>query len=135
VWFYDQSAKRLYAAPRDLVPPDGKGDTRVRAVVVGFQGMGNGVSQLRIAWLEKYRPELKALLERARAAHAARRPFGETIPPPNSLYFQSNTLVKRPGEDAWHQAGTDEARQIMAEWRDWRGPTGQPPVISIPSIR
>ncbi len=135
VWFYDQSARRLYPAPRDLIPPDGNDDARVRAVVIGFQGLGNDISQLKIAYLEKYNPDLKALLERAQAAHAAQQPFGEKIPSQNSAYFQANTLVKRPGEAAWHDFGTDEARQIMGEWRQWRGPAGQPPMISVPSIQ
>jgi hypothetical protein len=135
VWFYDQSAQRLYPAPRDLIPPDGADDTRVRAVVIGFQGMGNSVSQLKIAYLEKYSREFKALLERAQAAHAAKQPFGEKIPSRDSDYFQNNMMVKRPGEASWHTAGTGEARQILAEWREWRGPAGQPPVISVPSMQ
>jgi len=135
VWFYDQSAKRLYPAPRDLIPPDGNNDNRVRAVVIGFQGIGNEISQLRIAYLEKYSPEFKALLERAQAAHAAKRPFLEKIPSQNSPDFQDNTLVKRPGEASWHAVSTEAARQIMAEWREWRGPAGQRPIISVPSIQ
>jgi len=133
VWFYDQSAQRLYSAPRDLIPPDGHDDTRVRAMVIGFQGLGNDVSQLKIAYLEKYSPEFKALLEKAEAAHAARRPFGDKVPSQNSAYFQDNTLVKRPGEASWHAIGAEEARKMMAEWREWRGPAGEPPVISVPS--
>ena len=125
VWFYDQSAKQLYPAPRDLIPPDGNNDNRVRAIVIGFQGMGNEISQLQIAYLEKYSPEFKALLERAQAAHAAKRPFAEKIPSQNSTDFQDNTLVKRPGEASWHAVNTEEARRIMAEWREWRGPAGQ----------
>jgi len=135
VWFYDQSAQRIYPAPRDLIPPDGDNDTRVRALVIGFQGLGNEVSQLKIAYLEKYSPEFKALLERAEAAHAAKRPFGEKIPSQSSAYSQDNTLVKRPGDASWRTAGTEEARQIMTEWREWRGPAGQPPIISVPSIQ
>jgi hypothetical protein len=135
VWFYDQSAKHLYAAPRDLIPPDGSDDTRVRAVVIGFQGMGNEPSQLKIAYLEKYKPELKALLDRAQAAHAAKRLFTEDIPSQSSAYFQDNTLVKRPGEESWHPIGSEEARQIIAEWRDWLGPAGQSPIISVPPIQ
>jgi len=73
-------------------------------------------------------------LERAQAAHAAKRPFGEKIPSQNSPDFQDNTLVKRPGEASWHAVSTEEARQIMAEWREWRGPAGQRPIISVPSI-
>jgi hypothetical protein len=135
VWFYDQSAKRLYPAARSLVPPDGTSEARVRAVVIGFQGVGNEVSQLKIAYLEKYSPEFKALLERAEAAHAAQRPFGEKIPSQNSDYFKDNTFVKRPDEASWHTIGNAEARQIMAEWRQWRGPAGQAPIISLPSIQ
>jgi hypothetical protein len=135
IWFYDQSTKRLYPAPRDLISPDGNDDTRVQAVVIGFQGLGNDATQLKIAYLEKYSPELKALLERAEKAHAAKLPFGEKIPLQGSADFQDNAFVKRPGEAAWHTFGTEEARQIMAEWRDWRGPAGQPPIISVPSMQ
>jgi hypothetical protein len=133
VWFYDQSAQRLYPAPRDLIPPDGNDDKRVRAVAIGFQGLGNDVSQLKIAYLEKYSPEFRALLERAQAAHAARRPFEETIPGQNSDYSRENTMVKRPGEDSWHTLASEEGREIMAEWREWRGPAGQSPIISVPA--
>jgi hypothetical protein len=132
VWFYDQGAKRLYSAPRDLIPPDGNDDTRVRAVVIGFKGLGNNPSQTKIAYLEKYSPDFKALLERAQAARAAKEPFTEKIPTRDIAYFQDNTLVKRPGEPSWHAMGSEEARQMMAEWRQWRGPAGQPPIISVP---
>lgn len=135
VWFYDQNARHLYPAPRGLVPPDGNDDNRVRAVVIGFQGMPNDESHLKIAYLEKYNPELKALLERAQAAHAARLLFTETMPSPGSTYFQDNTLVKRPGEPSWHTIGSDEARELTSEWREWRGPAGQRPIISVPTFQ
>jgi hypothetical protein len=133
VWFYDQSAKRLYPVPRGLIPPDGNDDTKVRAMVIGFQGMGNDINQLKIAYLEKYSSEFKALLERAEAAHAAGRPFGEKVPSQNSAYFKDNFFVKLPGEASWHAVGTGEARQIMAGWHEWHGPAGQRPIISVPS--
>jgi hypothetical protein len=132
VWFYDQSAARLYAVPRDLIPPDGASDTRVRAMVVRFQDMGKKIGELKVAYLEKYSPEFKALLERAQAAHAARLPFMEKLPSQNSEYYQDNTFVKRPAESSWHTLGSAEAREIMQEWRTWRGPAGQPPIISVP---
>jgi hypothetical protein len=135
VWFYDQSANRLYPAPRDLIPPDGDNDTRVRAMVIGFQGLGNNVSQLKIAYLEKYSPDLKALLERSVAAHAAKQPFTEKIPSRDSDYFQNNFLVKRPGEASWHTTDTEEARRLMADWREWHGPAGERPIISVPSMQ
>lgn len=132
VWFYDQSTARLYPAPRDLIPPDGHDEARVRAMVIGFQGLGNGLGQIKIAYLEKYSPEFKALLERAAAAHAARLPFWEKVPSESSAYYQSNTVVKRLDEASWHTVGTPEARQIMAEWHSWRGPNGELPIISVP---
>jgi hypothetical protein len=134
VWFYDQSAKRLYPAPRGLIPPDGNGANRVRAMVIGFQGMGNNVSQLKIAYLEKFSPEFKALLERAEAARAAQQPFHETVPGQSSDYYHQNTWIKRPDETEWHRAGTPEARQIMGAWHQWSGPAGQAPVIADPSV-
>ena len=133
VWFYNQTKGRLYSAPRSLIPPDGDDDTRVRAVVVGFQGTENKPSELKVAYLEKYSLEFKALLERAEAAHAARRPFMEKLPSQSSEYYLDNTFVKRPAESTWHPLGSDEAREIMAEWRNWRGPSGQAPIISVPS--
>jgi hypothetical protein len=134
VWFYDQAAHRLYPAPRDRIPPDGNDDSKVRAVVIGFRGMGNEVSQLKIAYLEKYGSELKALLERAEAAHAARKPFTERIPSGSSDEFKNNSFVKTPDEASWHTLGSDEAREIMSAWREWRGPTGQIPIVSVPTM-
>jgi hypothetical protein len=135
VWFYDQSSKKLYAAPRDLISPDGKDDRRVKAVVIGFQGLRNEPSQLKIAYLEKYSPEFKELLERAAAAHAAERQFKEQIPSQASSYFQNNTFIKRSDETAWHAIRSPEARQIMFEWQEWRGPNGEAPIISVPAGR
>jgi hypothetical protein len=135
VWFYDQSKQRLYAAPGDIISPDGKFDTRVRAMVIGFRGMGNDPENLRIAYLEKYSPDFKALLERANAAHRHRRPFTEKIPAPGSPYARENTFVKRPEEASWHSLGTAEARQILSQWRQWHGPAGEAPVISTPAAQ
>jgi hypothetical protein len=132
VWFYDQSTKRLYPAPRNLIPPDGGQEVRVRAMVIGFQGMGNQLPQLKIAYLEKYSPELKALLERAEYAHDAKRLFEEKVPSQNSAYFETNFFVKSPDEGEWHVSNSAEARRVMTEWRSWRGPGGQPPVVSAP---
>lgn len=132
VWFYDQNSARLYAAPRTLIPPDGENEARVRAMVIGFQGLGNGLGQIRIAYLEKYSPEFKALLQSAALAHAAKLPFWEKVPSESSAYYQSNAFVKRLDETSWHERGTPEARQIVAEWHSWRGPNGEMPIISVP---
>lgn len=135
VWFFDERANRLYAASARLIPPDGSEGNRVRANVVRFVGMPNDEGHVRIAYLEKYTPELKALLESAEAAHASRKPFAEKIPPQSSPYFRENTLLKRPGETTWHPLNGDEARQIVAEWHTWRGPNGELPMMSAPEAQ
>jgi hypothetical protein len=132
VWFYDEAAKRLYAASAELIPPDGSDGQRVRATVIRFLGMPNDKEHVRIAYLEKYTPELKGLLERAEAAHAARRPFTEKMPPRSSPYYQDNTLLKSPGETSWQSLSSEEAHRLKAEWHTWRGPDGQSPMISEP---
>ncbi|HEY3855747.1 MAG TPA: hypothetical protein VGO67_15270 [Verrucomicrobiae bacterium] len=133
VWFFDQKSNRLYPASRNRISPDSNDGNRVRAVVIGFKGLGNDPRQLKVAYLEKYSPEFNDLLERASAAHAASKLFAEEIPPPSSAYYQTNTFVKRPGDAEWRAVGSDEGRQIMADWREWHGPGGQTPVISVPS--
>ena len=136
VWFYDQSEKRLYEAPRDTIPPEegigGPGGDGVRAVVVAFRGEQSDPRKRRIAYLETHTPALKELLDRARAAHAAGRAFMERIPPRDSDYFCTNTLVKRVEEAEWHLIGSSEGRAVMSEWRSWRGPDGQPPIVCVP---
>ena len=136
VWFYDQSEKRLYEAPRDTVPPDkgigGPSEDGVRAVVVAFRGEQSDLHKRRIAYLETHTPALKQLLDRARDAHAAGRAFMERIPPRDSNYFRTNTLVKRVEETEWHLTGSAEGRAVMSEWQSWRGSGGQPPIVCVP---
>ena len=136
VWFYDQGTKHLYEAPRDTIAPDRAGGSHgrqgVRAVVVCFRGEQRDSRKRRIAYLEKYTLELKDLLERVRAARAAGQAAVEHIPARNSAYFQTNTLVKRPEEASWSPASSPEGQRIMAEWRAWRGPDGQSPIVCVP---
>ena len=136
VWFYDQSAKRLYEAPRQSIPAQagvgGRGEGGVRAVVVCFRGEQADPHKRRIAYLETYAPALRELLERAQAARASGHVLGQRIPPRDSAFFQTNDLVKRPEESGWHAASSPEGQKIMAEWRSWRAPGGQTPVVCLP---
>ena len=136
VWFYDQSEQRLYQVPRDTIPPHvgiggPKGDG-VRAVVVAFRGDQDDPGKRRIAYLETCTPELKGLLERVRQARAAGKVIAGGIPPRDSDYFQTNSLVRSPDEAEWHASSSPEGRAIMSAWRSWRGPAGTPPVVSAP---
>jgi len=135
-WFYDQSEKRLYQAPRDTIPPHkGIGGTSgdgVRAVVVVARAEQNDRRKVRIAYLETYTPELKDVLERVRAARVSGQAFKGRIPARDSDYFQTNCLVKGPEESEWHVSNSPEGRRAMTEWRSWREPDGQPPVVCEP---
>ena len=131
VWFYDESAQRLYAAPADTIPPhkgtSGRSGDGVRAVVVTMPG-----HKQRVAYLETYSPELKAVLEEVHKAHAAKRPFAGRVPARDSDFFQTNTLVRRVDESVWHPSNSPEALAIQSEWRTWGGPGAPPPAISTP---
>jgi hypothetical protein len=126
VWFYDQSAKRLYPAPLATIPPH-NGDG-VRAVVVEFRGE----KEKKIAYLETYSNALKKILEEIQAARKAHRRYEGEVPSRESDFMGTNTLVRRPNEEAWHTASSDEGQRLMSEWREWKGPQGQAPIISTP---
>ena len=133
VWFYDESEKKLYTMPVASIPPDkgiggpsGDGD---RAIVVTFGKYQHDRSKWRIAYLQKYAPGLKKILDEVIIARAAHRIFEGSPPSPHSKYFQSNMLVKRVEDHDWQTADSDEGKKILNEWRSWRGPDGSLPVI------
>lgn len=135
-WFYDLSEKMLYAGPISDVPPQkgvgGKSGDGVRAVVVGFGGTPSRPGESRIAYLETYTPELKKSLEEVQTARAAGKPFAGKLPAADSDFFQTNTLVKRVDDANWQPLNTSEGAKITGEWRAWRGPQGETPMVSVP---
>lgn len=136
IYFYDESAERLYTVSRDTLPPDqgvaGPRDDGVRAVVVGPRTDACDADELRIAYLETYTPELKTLLAEVQAARLAGRPPSVTIPTSESDFFQKNTLVRRPSETTWYDKTQSQAAQIMAEWRTWSSTDGKRLAIRVP---
>ena len=136
VWFYDQSAGRLYEAGVDTIPPDkgitGHAQDGVKAVVICFRAEQSDPRKRRVAYLETYGPELKALLEQVQAARRNGRTLKQQLPPRESLFFQTNNFVKRVEESEWHATSSPEGRKIMAEWRSWRGANGETPVVCVP---
>jgi len=129
VWFYDQQKKQLYAAARDTIPPDGHG---VRAIVVAFRGEEKDSAKRRVAYLETYGQPLKDALEKAKAARGSGKAAKEAPPSRESELFRTNNLVRRVEEAEWHVAGSAEGRQVVSEWRTWRGPDGREPVVCMP---
>lgn len=135
-YFYDQSEKRLYAAPRDTLPPDagigGESGDGVRAVVVAPAGATADKAQQRIAYLETYTPALREKLAAVQAAKKAGQGAGVKGPSGDDPFVLKNTLVRREGEAAWHDMTTPEARAIIREWTTWKDDTGKPLVVVTP---
>jgi hypothetical protein len=129
VWFYDLDSKRLYPVPHQTIAPEGHG---VRAIVLAYAGEEAQPAKRKIAYLEKYAPDLKQLLEKARSDQAARRLLKEPIPSRDSPFFLENTLVSRVAEIQWHAIASPEGQHIASEWRSWIGPQGQRTVVVVP---
>lgn len=136
IYFYDESAQRLYAVPRDTLPPDrgigGPGDDGVRAIVVAPRATPNDKDSQRIAYLEKYTPELRRVLAEIQAARAAGRAPTIPIPPAEGDFFQRNTLVRQVDDPTWYNMLAPEAERIVAEWRTWRSADGAALVVCVP---
>jgi hypothetical protein len=125
-YFYDLSEKKLFAAPREALPPiRGLSDPEedgVRAVVVCAAGNPDDSSNRSIAYLEKYAPELKHSLEQVRAGKA------EPLP---SKVRNAYRFVKRIEDDKWHTANSPEGEKILNGW-NVAGPDGKYPIVCSP---
>ena len=130
-YFYDVSERKLFTAPRTLVPPiRGVNNAELdamRAVVISTTGKPGDKSHLKVAYLEKYAPELKAQVE-AMQQGAAAPARGEQI---SRSVGQSLTFVRRVEEGTWHPANSVEAEKIMTEWQT-PGPNGTIAVVVSP---
>jgi hypothetical protein len=125
-FFYDLSEKKLFAAPREALPPirglnDAEEDA-VRAVVIAPNGNPKDVANRKIAYLEKYAPEFKRQLEQVRDGQANPLPRGSR----NAYRF-----VKRVEDAEWRALNSPEGEKILAEW-NVPGPNGNYPVVCTP---
>ncbi len=95
-FFYDLSEKKLFAASRELLPPirglKGKEEDAVRAVVISSGNPKEKANQ-KIAYLEKYAPELKQHLAKVRAGQVEPLPRGA-----RDSFFWANGMF--PGRTA-----------------------------------
>jgi len=129
VYFYDLSQQKLFAAPRSSVPPirgvDNDEPDGVRAIVISENGNPVDRKHRRIAYLEKYTPQLKAQFEAiqkngAGATASLRR---EEVP--------ASTLVRRLTDHDWYPMNSAEGEKIVSEW-NVPGPDGTYPVVCVP---
>jgi len=125
-FFYDLSEKKLFAAPREALPPiSGLNDAEedaVRAVVIAPNGNPKDLASRKIAYLEKYAPEFKRQLEQVRSGHADPLPRGSR----NAYRF-----VKRVQDTEWRALNSPEGEKILTEW-NVAGPDGKYPVVCVP---
>ncbi len=125
-FFYDLSEKKLFAAPRESVPPirglNDEQEDAVRAVVIAPNGNPKDKAARWIAYLEKYAPEFKQQLVKVRSGEADPLPRGTR----NSFRF-----VKRLEDAQWHSLDSPEGEKILSEW-NVPGPDGKYPVVCVP---
>lgn len=126
-FFYDLNEQKLFAAPSSSIPPIAGLKTKelvaVRAMVISTNGNAQDLSSRRIAYLEKYGPELKKQLEAAQATGAEATPSREER--------RGQMFVRRLNEAEWHAYNTPEAEAIMTDWQT-EGADGRTPVVCTP---
>ena len=124
-FFYDLSKGQLFTANADLIPPirgvDNAEEDGVKAVVIAPSP--NDKKNRKIAYLERYSPELKRDIEEARAKSA----------PPMISRAAAQTLrfVKRTSDPNWYPMVSPEGQRIVSEWTA-PGPDGLSPVVCTP---
>jgi hypothetical protein len=94
----------------------------VRAVVICVSGNPDDPANRKIAYLEKYTPELKQNIEDAREGKA------EAV---STKIRNTQRLVARAGEDQWHPASSEQGQKIMTAWHV-AGSDGKFPVVCVP---
>lgn len=126
-FFYDLSEKKLFKASRNLVPPikglNNAEEDAVRAVVVSVTGKPEDKSSWKIAYLEKYSPELKQQMETAQATG--------TSPAMGRGGAQAHRFIRRVDDPQWFPLNTPEAGQVLNELTQ-PGPNGITPVVCAP---
>lgn len=125
-FFYDLSEKKLFAAPREALPPirglnDAEEDAVRAVVIVSGSNQANKAAR-KIAYLEKYAPELRQNLDKVRAGKA------EPLP---SKTRNGYRFVKREADAGWHPLNSPEGEKIVVEW-NVPGPDGKYPVVCTP---
>jgi hypothetical protein len=126
-FFYDLAEQRLFVASRTLIPPiaglKSRELTGVRAVVISTNANPKDKASRKIAYLEKYSPELKMVLEAVRA--------GKTSAVPSHQERQALIFVRRVNEAEWYTVKSPEGEKILTEW-NVPGPDGKLPVVCSP---
>ena len=101
-YFYDESEQKLFTAPAGSIPPiKGINDDQldgVRAIVIAPKGKRGDESAHRIAYLEKWSPQLKQHLEAAAGPRPPAKPCPiSSIVPKENFTSSSVEQILRSG--------------------------------------
>ncbi len=124
-YFYDLSKAQLFVADASMIPPirgiDGADEDGVKAVVI--EDKPGDKKGRRIAYLERYSPELKKDMEEARSKNSA--------PMIGRAGAQALRFVRREKEKDWFPMISQEGQKIVSDWTT-PGPDGLSPVVCTP---
>lgn len=121
-YYYDVSEQKLFAAPRRLVPPirglnDGAEDA-FRAMVFSTTGKPKDKASRRIAYLEKFSPELKQQIEVIQKAEEENP--AAPLPPKDKadrVAARAHRFVRRLTDSEWYPLDSPQAEKILIEWQ------------------
>src|SRR2546422_7302251 len=112
---------------RTAVPPikgiKGAQEAAVRAVVISTTGDPKDKSSWKVAYLEKYSPELKKQMETAQA--------NGNSPQMGRTEAQAHRFVKRMADSKWFPMDSPQGEAIVSDWAT-PGPDGVTPVVCAP---
>lgn len=132
VYFYDLSERKLFSAPRSSVPPirgiNNSEEDAVRAVVISNTEDSKDKKHRRIAYLEKYSPQLKYKFETVRHALANGQSSVDLI---GHGEVPVNTFVRRIEDTNWHPLTSQEGEKIVSEW-NVPNSDGKYPIVCVP---
>lgn len=127
VFFYDQSEQKLFAAPRNSIPPirglDNEAEDAVRAVVISTNGNPRDKKSWEISYLETCSPELKKQFSAAQASGTSAQIGRDAA--------QRHRLVRRLNDKTWYSLSSEEGERIVSAWLT-AGPGGTPAVVCTP---
>ncbi len=126
-FFYDLSEQKVFIGRRTAVPPvkgiNGAEAAAVRAVVISTTGDPRDKSSWKVAYLEKYSPELKQQMETAQATGSS--------PAMGRAQAQAHRFVKRTSDSQWFPMDSPQGEAIVSDWA-MPGPNGVTPVVCAP---
>jgi hypothetical protein len=126
-FFYDLGEQKLFTAPRTAVPPikgiKGAEAAAVRAVVISTTGDPKDKSSWKVAYLEKYSPELKKQMETAQATGNS--------PQMGRAEAQAHRFVRRAADSQWFPMDSPQGEAIVNDGAT-PGSNGVTPVVCAP---